>query len=88
MNKQNKQDLQIKARLTSGNRICLNVSKTEVVLYKWSRKLTDIPLKLKVNGKRLYPRNSVKYLRVNIDENLNISDIATKLNKANGVLSK
>ena len=38
------------------------------------------------------PINSVKYLGINIDENLNwkqqISDIAIKLNKANGILSK
>ena len=70
----------------------INVSKTEVVLFKSSRKLTDVPLKLKLNGKRLYPTNSVKYLGINIDENLNwkqqISDIAIKLNKGNGILSK
>ena len=49
-------------------------------------------LKLKLNGKRLYPTKSVKYLGINIDENLNwkqqISDIAIKLNKENGILSK
>ena len=76
----------------NANKTCLNVSKTEVVLFKSSRKLTDVPLKLKLNGKRLYPTNSVKYLGINIDENLNwkqqISDIAIKLNKANGILSK
>ena len=31
----------------------INVSKTEVVLFKPSRKLTDVPFKLKLNGKRL-----------------------------------
>ena len=67
-----------------------NISKKEVVLFKSSRKLTDVPLKLKLNEKRLYPTNSVKYIRINIDENLNwkqqISDIAIKLNKANGIM--
>ena len=43
--------------------------KTEVVLFKSSRKLTDVPLKR--NGKRLYPKNTVKYLGINIDENRN-----------------
>ena len=69
-----------------------NVSKTEVVLFKSSRNVTDVPLKLKLNGKRFYPTNSVKYLGINIDENLNwkqqISNIAIKLNRANGILSK
>ena len=48
--------------------------------------------KLKLNGKRLYPINSVKYLGIKIDEKLNwkqqISDIAIKLNRANVILSK
>ena len=55
-----------------------------LVLFKWSRKLTDIPLKLELNGKRLCRTNSVKYLDKNIDEDLNwnqqISDIEIKLN--------
>ena len=73
----------------NANKICLNVSKTEVVLFKSSRELTNVPLKLKLNGKRLYSTNSVRYLGIIIDENLDwkqqISDIATKLNKANGI---
>ena len=50
---------------------------------------------LKLNGKRLYPKNSVnsvKYLDISINEKLNwkpqISDGAIKLNKENGILSK
>ena len=76
----------------NANEICLNISKTEVVLLKSSKKLTDVPLKLKLNGKRLYPTNSVKYLGIKIGENLNwkqqISDITIKLNRANNILSK
>ena len=56
------------------------------------KKLTDVPLKLKLDGKRLYSTNSVKHLGVKIDKNLNwkqkISDIAIELTKANGILSK
>ena len=68
------------------NKVWLNVSKTEVAWFKLSRKLTEFLWKLKVNGKRLYPTNSVKYLGINIDENIDwkqqISDKAIKLNKA------
>ena len=68
------------------NKVCLNVSKTEVAWFKLSRKLTEFLLKLKVNGKRLYPTNSVKYLGINIDGNIDwkqqISNKAIKLNKA------
>ena len=92
MNKQVNQDLKNVTNCLNANKTCLNVSKTEFVLFKSSRKLTDVPLKLKLNGKRLYPTNSVKYLGVNINENLNWKqqtfDIAIKLNTANGILSK
>ena len=92
MNKQVNQDLKNLTNWLNGNKSFLNVSKTEVVLFRSSRrKLTDVPLNLKLNGKRLYPTNSVKDLGINIDQNLNwkqqISDIAIKLNKAIGILS-
>ena len=49
-------------------------------------------MKLKLNGKRLYTTNSVKYLGIKIDENLNwhqqINNVAVKLNRANAMLSK
>ena len=87
-NKQINQDLKNLANWLNANKIFLNVSKTKFVLFKSLGKLTNVPLKLKLNGKRLYPTNSVKYL-INIDEKLNwkqqISNIAIKLNKANGV---
>ena len=92
MNKQVNQVLKNLTNWLNANKICLNVNKAEAVLFKSSRKPTDVPLKLKLNGKRLYPTNSVKYLGINIDENLTwkqqISDIAIKLNKGNGILSK
>ena len=54
--------------------------------------LTDVPLKLKRNGKRLYSANSVKYLGIKMDENLDwkqqISDIAIKINGGNAILSE
>ena len=55
-------------------------------------KKLNFDLKLKVNGKRLYPTKSVKYLGVKINENLiwidHINDTATKLNRANATLFK
>ena len=51
MNKQVNQDLKNLTNWLNAKKICLNVSKTEV-LFKSSRKLTDVPLKLKLNGKR------------------------------------
>ena len=86
MNKQINQELKKITNWLNENKNSLNVSKTEVVLFKLSRKLTDISLKLKLNRKRLFPTTSVKDLGINIDENLNwkqhIFDIAVKLNKS------
>ena len=54
VNKQVNQDLKNLTSWMNANKICLNVSKTEVVLLKPSRKFVDVPLKLKLNGKKLY----------------------------------
>ena len=55
-------------------------------------KKVHFDLKLKLNGKRLYPTKSVKYLGIRIDESLtlneHINDIAIKLNRANAMLYK
>ena len=82
MNKKVNQDLKNLTNWLNANKICLSVSKTAVVLFKSLRKLTDVPLKLKLNRKRLYPTNSVKYLGRNIDENLTGNN---RLNKVDGI---
>ena len=76
----------------NANKISLNVEKTELVLFKHHRKKIDTEIKIKLIGKRLYPSQSVRYLGIKIDENLNqkdhINDIAVKLNRANALLFK
>ena len=51
MNKQVNQDLKNLRNWLNANKICLNISKAEVVLLKLSRKLTDVPSKLNLTGK-------------------------------------
>ena len=55
-------------------------------------KKIDFALKLKLNGKRLYPTKSVKYLGIKTDESLTwnelINGIAIKLSRANTMLYK
>ena len=74
------------------NKFCLNVSKTEVALFKSQTKQTDSDLHLKLNGKRFYSTNLVKYLGIITDKNLTwhhqISSVAARLNRANAILSK
>ena len=68
------------------------MQKTELVNFKHERKKLDCEVKIKLNRKRLYPTDSVKYLGIRIDKNLNwkhhISDIAIKLNRTNALLFK
>ena len=68
------------------------LAKLDLYYLDLQKKQLDFGLKLKLNGKRLYPTNSVKYLGVKIDEHLTwkpqIDGISTKLNKANAILSK
>ena len=76
----------------NANKLCLNVSKTELIIFKPSKKVIDFDLKFQLNGKQLYPTNSAKYLGVKIDNKLNwnehINDVAIKLNRANVMLYK
>ena len=73
-------------------KISLNVQKTQLVIFKHQRKKIDSEVKIKLNRKRLYPTDSVKYLGIRIDENSNwkhhLSNIAIKLNRANVLLFK
>ena len=76
----------------NANKISLNVQKTELVIFKHQRKKIASEVKIKLSRKRIYPADSVKYLGIRTDENLNwkhhVSDIAIKLNRANVLLFK
>ena len=76
----------------NGNKISLNVKKTEMITFKSKQKKLEGDLKIKLCGKRLYPTESVKYLGVKIDANLtwqhHVNDLSTKLNRANALLFK
>ena len=85
-------DLRYLTSWLNANKISLNVGKTEFVIFRSkSKTLNTLPF-LKLNGKRLYPSSSVKYLGVHLDEHLDwkthIDSIAIKLKRANGALSK
>ena len=76
----------------NANLISLNAGKTEFVIFRSKRKKIDYDIKLKLNGKRLFPSPFIKYLGLMIDENLSwnqhIDELSKKLNRANGMLSK
>ena len=64
-------DLKLLVHWLNANKIALNVSKTELVFFKTNRKKINSDIKIKLNGKKIYPTTSVRYLGVKIDSNLN-----------------
>ena len=64
----------------------------QLIIFKPERKPLDFNMKIKLNGERLYPADSVKYLGDKIDSKLNwkshVNATATKLNRANAMLYK
>ena len=73
----------------NANKISLNVQKTELGIFKHESQKEVTKVKIKLNRKRLYPTDSVKYLHIRIDKNLNckhhVSDVAIKLNRENAL---
>ena len=74
------------------NKISLNAGKTELLLLRNPKKIVNYDLKVKLEGKRLFPSNFVKYLGINIDSHLNwnfhVQTLAPKLTRAVGMLKK
>ena len=92
VNKEVNYDLKNLANWLKANKISLNVGKTKFVLLTSPKKKLDCDLKIKLNGKRFYETDSVKYLGIQTDKRLTwkrkINHVALKLNKTNAMLSK
>ena len=90
--KQINKDLLNLSNWLKANKLSLNVKKTELVIFRSKKLKIDSSFKFKLNGKRLVPTKSVKYLGVLLDEHLHwneqISQVKMKLNRAIGILSK
>ena len=85
-------DLKNLCKWLRANKISLNTSKTELLVFKHPNKKINYEFKIKMNGKKLYPSKFVKYLGILIDCQLNfsyhISSLSNKLARAIGMLSK
>ena len=85
-------DLKCLVNWLNANLISLNAIKTELLLFKPKRKSINYDVKIKIQGKKLLPSESVKYLGIYIDSKLSwrtqINQVCIKLRRANGALSK
>ena len=92
LNKHLNLDLRRLCNWLKANKISLNCSKTELIIFRHPNKKLNYDLKIKINGKKLIPSKSVKYLGIYIDTHLNwtaqVDSLSVKLSRSTGMLSK
>ena len=85
-------DLKALYKWLLANKISLNCSKTELIIFKKAGSLQKYNLRIKLNGHRIFPSDSIKYLGIKLDSTLSgsahFSFLSSKLRRANGLLSK
>ena len=74
------------------NRLSLNVSKTEFIIFRPPRTNLEQRVVLKLNGTKLFESPKIKYLGIILDNNLSwkhhIHELSKKLNRAVGMVFK
>ena len=87
--KQTNFDLKNLSQWLKADKLSLNFTKTELILFHTNSKKIDHNLKFKLNGKCLTPTSTVKYLGVLLDDHIlwskQINHVTTKLNQAIGI---
>ena len=85
-------DLKKLSQWLKANKLSLNVKKTELMIFHSNTKTIDQSVKFKLDGRRLNPSNTVKYLGVLLDPHLQwikqLNHVRMKLNRAVGILSR
>ena len=85
-------DLKYLCKWLKANKISLNASKTEILIWRHPNKPINYNLKLKIDGKKIIPSCVVKYLGILIDCHLNwqfqVNNLSAKLSRAIGMLKK
>ena len=86
------EDLRLIFQWLCANRLSLNVSKTEFIVFKPPRKSLPERFTLKLNGKTLMESSKIKYLGVVMDDRLtwkhHFLELRKKLNKSIGIIFK
>ena len=92
LNKKVNRDLSLLVHWLRANKISLNASKTDLVLFRTKNKNVTKHLNFRLSGQQLKIKQTTKYLGVILDENLSwqsqINVLLTKLSRSTGVISK
>ena len=86
------QDLKNLSQWLKANKLSLNVKKTELIIFHPKKTKLDYSVKFKLNGKRLNPISTVKYLGIFLGEHLlwtkQVNWVHSMLNQTIRILSK
>ena len=86
LRKKMNEDLKLIFEWLCANRLSLNVSKTEFIIFKPPRKHLEQRITLKLNGATLFESKKIKYLGIIMDDRLtwkfHIFELRKKINKA------
>ena len=86
------QDLKNLSQWLWASKLSLNVKKTELIIFHPKNTKQDYGVKFKLNGRRLTPISTVKYLEILLDEHLlwtkQVNWENSKLNQTIGILGK
>ena len=85
-------DLKLIFEWLCSNRLSLNVSKTEFIIFRPPQKTLDQRIVLKLNRTKIYESTEIKYLGLILHSQLNwnnhINELTKKLNRALGIIYK
>ena len=85
-------ELKLVANWLRLNKLSLNATKTELVIFRSKWRKLDREIIIKLNGIRLTPTDNIKYLGMHLDKHLSwdhhIHKLSNTLSRANGILSK
>ena len=86
------EDLKSLSQWLKANKLSLNVKKNELIIFPQKAANTDYGIKFQLDGKRLTPVNTVKYLGILLDEHLQwskqLAHVQVKLNRGTGILNQ
>lgn len=92
LKKKMNEDLRLIFQWLCANRLSLNVSKTEFIVFKPPRKQLQKRFTLKMNGTMLFESNKIKYLGIIMDDKLtwkhHLYELRKKINRAVGIIYK
>ena len=92
LSKKSNQDLKSLSQWLKANKLSLNVKKPGLIILRQKAENIYYGVKFKLNGKKLTPVNTVKYLGILLDEHLQwikqLTHVQVKLTRGIGILSK